>query len=85
MKPPASGVVLDSCEKGSFPAKIVQPVVHLIHPTTVKTGRGCLLYKTRFGEQPSRWTRNKKIDEVPLALIGRVPCKVSAENGPKYR
>jgi len=36
------------------------------------------------GEQPSTPVLElaRQIDEVPLAVVGIVPCKVSAENGP---
>ena len=40
------------------------------------------IYSTKPGELGRRQTTEKSPDEVPMAVVGIVPAKVSAENGP---
>ena len=40
------------------------------------------IYSTKPGTVGRRQTTEKSADEVPMAVVGIVPAKVSAENGP---
>jgi hypothetical protein len=40
------------------------------------------IYSTKPGVVGRRQTTSKNLDEVPMAMVGIVPTKVSAENGP---
>ena len=68
---PGDLLVIDPDKPGNF-LKSAEP-----YATSV-TG----IYSTKPGTVGRRQTTPKSLDEVPMAMVGIVPTKVSAENGP---
>jgi hypothetical protein len=68
---PGDVLVIDPSAPGKF-LKSNQPY------STLVTG----IYSTKPGTVGRRQTTSKSPDEVPMAMIGIVPTKVTAENGP---
>jgi hypothetical protein len=68
---PGDVLVIDPSAPGKF-LKSNQPY------STLVTG----IYSTKPGTVGRRQTTSKSPDEVPMAMMGIVPTKVTAENGP---
>lgn len=68
---PGDVLVIDDARPGSF-LKSTQPYSNAIAG----------VYSTKPGVVGRRQTTTKNPDEVPMAIIGIVPVKVTAENGP---
>jgi hypothetical protein len=71
---PGDVLVIDPDNSGKF-LRSAEPY------STAVTG----IYSTKPGTVGRRQTTPKSPDEVPMAMVGIVPTKVSAENGPIHR